>query len=724
LAASRLVRHTALMLVNPIFPGSFYVSVGEHTLLAGSPPEIIKVLIQLGLRPPDCILLPDQPVSHGESQVAVEFPFYHHLFVGCKPGELRPLHLAGSVRRVTAARELLALSLFGPDAEQMVEWGLPEFQSVELARETRWFQIKNKDGKPVPIDDMITTHSLDEGPAELGWAQIRRLRPNVFELIANDERIQIDLHLNTKQKPPYPVSPDLTPTTLVKLGVEIIGGSTGFSAMQASSGMALCFNGNYILIDSIPYLDFHLHARGIARNQIHSLFLSHIHDDHCNLVSLLQYNRRLQVLTTPLIYRMMLRKLSLTLDRSEESLQDYFTFMELTPEEETNFFGLRITPFYSSHSIPTVGARFEVTHSGVNYSIVFTGDTQSLADLKQMKMTGVINQERYQEVANRYRLPTQLLLADGGEGQIHGDPQDAEQSLAERVVFLHMASLPERFQSHFSAATSGKRYTVLRGETDYNLTRTIEFLLDYFDNMPPEWISHLLSNQRVISFNAGDVIIREGVKSDGCVYIILTGYAQVIHHDGTRQLILAQMEAGEIIGEMAVISGQGVRNASVVADSPVIVTCIAETAFRDYIAHQNLESRIKKQWQYRELLQTLPYLRPLQIPVIRELAKLVTLEHLPARTGPRPLKSLCDPFSLIFPLGQEIVLKRDARQETIPAHSAPILCTTGATLVTELELQFLLLRADQATDLRTRVPAFRFLWEETLSMALPNRIRV
>jgi hypothetical protein len=292
------------------------------------------------------------------------------------------------------------------------------------------------------------------------------------------------------------------------------------------------------------------------------------------------------------------------------------------------------------------------------------------------------------------------------------------------VVFLHLDRLPERFQSHFTTATSGKRYTVLRGETDYNLTHTIEFLLDYFKGLPTAWISHLLSNQRALSYNAGDIIIREGAISDGCVYIIITGYAQVIHHDGDRRHVLAQMEAGEIIGEMSVISGQGLRNASVVAVSPVIVTAIAETAFRDYIVHQNLDGSIKKSWQHRELLQTLRYLRPLQQPVLRELANLVTLEFLPARTAPRPLTNLCDPSSLIFPLGQDLIIQRDVRTETIAAHSAPILCTSGATLVTEAEIQFLLLRADHATDLRTRIPAFRYFWEETLGLALPNRRRV
>lgn len=156
--------------LKPIFPGSIYLTAGEHTLLAGCPPEIIKVLLQKGLRPPDCILLPDKPVNHGESQVAIEFPLYHHLFVGCKPGELRPLHLAGSTRRVTAARELLALTLFGPDTEQMQAWNLPESEAnspkPEASRIRSLLRISGQEN-PVAIP----------GPPSYLRAQATGLRP-------------------------------------------------------------------------------------------------------------------------------------------------------------------------------------------------------------------------------------------------------------------------------------------------------------------------------------------------------------------------------------------------------------------------------------------------------------------------------------------------------------------------------------------------------------------
>lgn len=704
------------MEVARVFPGSFYVTDGENALLAGCPPEIVKVLRQRGLKPPRFILLPDVPVSHGESQVAVEFPLYHHLFLG--DGDAGPLVLLGNERRVTAGRQLLDLSLLGPDEEQMIEWGLSGEDAKHLARETRWFQPKDKSGRPLPIDRLVETRVIGDQELDCGWIRLRRVKPNVFDLVAGQWRHTLDLTLAEEQFPPYPVRPDLTVSSLVKLGVEVLGGATGFSAAQPCSGLALCYNGNYMLLDAIPYLNHHLRARGIARNQVQSLFLTHIHDDHCNLVSLLQYNRRIQILSNPVVYHMAMRKLALTTDRSEESLREYFTFRRLTPGVETDHYGLRITPFWACHSIPTLGAQFTTNHNGADYTMLYTADTQALSDIKKMQKSGVISLERYNAIAEVYQRPVNLLIADGGEGAIHGDPADAMNSPAERIVFLHLDNLSDRFNAQFTTATSGKRFPIVRGDTDYNLTRTIEFLMEYFTGMPPVWVSNLLANQIVHTFNAGDIIIRQGSRSEGYVYMILTGYAQVVYHDGERRQLLAQMEAGELIGEMSVITGKGQRNASVVALSPVTVTAFSEAAFRGFVNQQQSEQRLRKMWQNRELLHNFACLRTLQQPVIRALSESVTLEHLPPGQK-RSLAELCGEGGLVFPLGRDVTVEENGASREAPAHSAPLYCSNGVLLSVDAELQYLALRPVNADALRRRIPAFRYFWEETLRLPLP-----
>ena len=80
---------------------------------------------------------------------------------------------------------------------------------------------------------------------------------------------------------------DFIPRDLVKLGLEIFGRASGFIANEPCTGLALCYNGSYILIDSIPYLDKPLFARGISKNSVSSVPLTHRHDDHCAMFPLI-----------------------------------------------------------------------------------------------------------------------------------------------------------------------------------------------------------------------------------------------------------------------------------------------------------------------------------------------------------------------------------------------------------------------------------------------------
>jgi anti-sigma regulatory factor (Ser/Thr protein kinase) len=94
----------------------------------------------------------------------------------------------------------------------------------------------------------------------------------------NDEKgasIDVNLQDDIEIHPPYTMQSDFIPRDLVKLGLEILGSASGFTANEPCTGLALCYKGEYILIDSLPYLDKHLFARGISKNQISAVFLTH-----------------------------------------------------------------------------------------------------------------------------------------------------------------------------------------------------------------------------------------------------------------------------------------------------------------------------------------------------------------------------------------------------------------------------------------------------------------
>jgi hypothetical protein len=108
--------------------------------------------------------------------------------------------------------------------------------------------------------------------------------------------------------------------------------------------------------------------------------------------------------------------------------------------------------------------------------------------------------------------------------------------------------------------------------------------------------------------------------SRGYVFLILTGYCEVVTFDGSSLTTLAQLQAGEIIGEMAVITGSKKRNASVVASSPVTVCVFPEATFNAFITNEGHRDKLLKRWDLRLRLRQLPLFRSLISTVLEKLA--------------------------------------------------------------------------------------------------------
>lgn len=85
-------------------------------------------------------------------------------------------------------------------------------------------------------------------------------------------------------------------------------------------------------------------------------------------------------------------------------------------------------------------------------------------------------------------------------------------------------------------------------------------------------------------YKHGEIIFREGEESD-CCYIIEQGNVEVFKRLKQGTVLLATLGAGEIVGEMGLIS-QLARSASAAADGEVIVKKISREAFNQLFAAQ------------------------------------------------------------------------------------------------------------------------------------------
>lgn len=83
-------------------------------------------------------------------------------------------------------------------------------------------------------------------------------------------------------------------------------------------------------------------------------------------------------------------------------------------------------------------------------------------------------------------------------------------------------------------------------------------------------------------FRQGETILREGDPGDE-MFFIESGRVQVVRRDGADELILAELAAGDLFGEMALLTG-GPRSASVIALSDLNVWLLPKADFDALVA--------------------------------------------------------------------------------------------------------------------------------------------
>lgn len=589
------------MEIKQIVPGVKLVTGENFSILFGVPPEIIKYLMIEKIQFPDYIVIPDITARNGVLQNCTEFPLYYHVFMLGNFFRGIKLSILGNEKEIANNRELLRLTLLGPTEDEYKEF-CPTPYSDELYREARYLSVKDKDGNEIPIEGFVNFVFFEND--EIRNEYFTLVHTGVNEYTVNGETVFIpDEGI---QSPAYELSPQYVPMIPHKFGVDILGGGSGFTPLKPSSAVLLNYNSDYMLVDCPAYLEYHLSARGISPRQVKSLFLTHIHDDHCNMFPLLKFTSKIRLLCTPEIYWMAIRKLTLMTGYSEESIRSSFDFIPVVPYEENDFYGISIIPHYTVHSIPTIGATFIMNDSGKQYSIVVGGDNKALREIAKMTENKIVPQKKTDYINMLYHERFDILIPDGGMGLLHGDPADSIKSKSDRVVFLHLEKLPPEFDAAFSLAESGKRYTLIEAKQSAYLIKGLQIFYKSFPGIPEEWFTTLMSSMNIVSCNAGDVVFKQGADRKGSIFIILYGVCSVMFHDGSLLREIAVKEAGDFIGEMAVVRNEPVRSASVVARTPVLLGEIDEKIFYMFLKSADKITDMMTMWEKRRELERCP----------------------------------------------------------------------------------------------------------------------
>ena len=606
-------------------PGARIVTDESEVVLFGQPPEVLKGLLREGITRFDTLVLTDIREKNRSMINNLEFPLYFFLFFSRGLAEKRKINLVGNAETISHALRLLRFTLLGPTRAELDAWHTEESLKNEWLGVSEALAIKDDEGKIIPVEDFFNPVPFEGNLAVTGDFAIERKGVDRYLVSSHGGDAYVDLNDDVEVVPPYPVPIDYVPGGLAKMGIEVLGGASGFSTEEPCTGLALCYNGDYLLIDSIPFLDQHLFARGISKNQVSAVFLTHLHDDHCSMFPLMEMPHCVEIITTEEIFNMAMEKLSCSLGWSIAAVEEHFQLLRVKPGDTINYYGLSIEVHNTVHSIPTIGATFSTTHRGQFRDVCIVGDNQNMASIRKMGEAGIVRQSTVENLERLYTQEFHLLIADGGAGEIHGDPTDALVSQAERVVFVHVEEVPEALKTTFSLASSGKRYTLIEGESTIYTSQINHYLTLWLGQpFPNRWMRNLLAEQEIYRYNTEDVIIVQEAGTHGSVFLILTGYCEVVRVEGGERETVAMLQAGDVIGEMAVLTGSGIRNASVVARTPVTVCVFAEETFRNFIRYSGLQAMLENRWLLRPVIKLLPQFAELSSTVTDKLSRIAS----------------------------------------------------------------------------------------------------
>ena len=643
-------------------PGCRIVTDGSETILFAQPPEVLKGLLREKITRFETLVLTDVREKSGALLNNLEFPLYFFLFFAKGLAEKRRLNLVGNRDSISQAMRLLRFTLLGPSRAELDQWHTDEALKEEWLQVSAALAIKNDDQDVMQVDEFFNLIPFENNLAVAGDFAIEHKGVDRYLVSSSGGDIVVDLNDGVEVVPPYPVDIDYVPGGLAKMGIEVLGGASGFSTDEPCTGLALCYNGDYLLIDSIPFLDRLLFARGISSNQVSALFLTHLHDDHCSMFPLMEMPHRVEVITTEEIFNMAMEKLACSLGWRIEVVREHFQLLRVNPGDSLNYYGLNIEVHNTVHTIPTIGATFSTVHKGTFRDVCVVGDNQNMTAVRSLSEAGAVRPQTLENLERLYQQAFHLLIADGGAGEIHGDPADALQSKSERVVFVHVDQVPDVLQTTFSLASSGKRYTLLEGDSMIYASQINHYLTLWLGQpFPNRWMRNLLAEQELYRYNTDDVIIVQDASTHGAVYLIMTGYCEVVHVADGRREVLALRQAGDIIGEMAILTGSKVRNASVVAKTPVTVCVFAEETFRNFIHYSGLQTVLENRWLLSPVIKLLPQFAELSSTVIDKISRIA--ESLVVEAGES--RQLDESYLCIFVEGFGSIVTDDGSQQKI-----------------------------------------------------------
>jgi CRP-like cAMP-binding protein/glyoxylase-like metal-dependent hydrolase (beta-lactamase superfamily II) len=588
-------------------PGAHVIRSGTELVAVGFPEEVVKSWMKAGVMP-NAWLVPDTRSAHGIVQWALEFPLYHALFVRGTFGRGQKVPVVCTQAQWADVCEYLRLTLLGLTREELRAAGTASDVADMLSREGTYLALKHADGRVAQMEDFLQPVFFnDEGVATLGGLTIRRHGGDTWSFYAQQDRVE-EFHLDIPagQQPVYAQALPNAAAPVVPQPLEVImlGASNGFDVHNPCSNMVVQANGRFLLVDAGPYIRTTLRAAGVGMNQLGALIITHAHEDHAvGLNALLEARQRIRLFISAENADILSRKLAIlnpNVSSPATLLRDAFDVTLVAPAQLYAFGGMSLKFHHTFHSIPCTGVEVSVSGPEGRRRVLVVGDHDAAAHIRTAHEKGAIPAARMAQLQALYAWEGDLVVADAGDGAIHGATADFADSPARQVVYVHTGKLKDEDRGRFTLARAGYRYTVSQEQPRAGaLERALaqRAVSAAFPDAAADTVNELLDGAQVMSVNPGHVVVRQDA-ADQDLYVVLCGEMVTLRREGGAVRELARVDAGEVFGERAAVRGAP-RAASVVALTPARVLRVPAEVFVRFSQAMDLQRKLPAMWEKR-----------------------------------------------------------------------------------------------------------------------------
>jgi len=388
-----------------------------------------------------------------------------------------------------------------------------------------------------------------------------------------------------------------TPFTRPGLGVTFIGSGTGFSTDKLTTCNIAWAGGVGIGVDLVAESAAYLRRLGIPRGDVRHVILTHTHSDHdAGLIQRILADEKIHVLTSRIIFDSFLRKAEAITCMPREDFKKLVDFIELAPGKDRAIPGVPHTSVrfdYSFHPIPA--GRVVISYhkpGGVKMRLAFSGDT--LFDPRKIEFLfkqGLLAPERRNTLLD-FLWEADLVVHEAGGDEIHTDPDVLAKlpPALKRKTWINHTALEKGTYKGLHVAREGRTVVLIKGKSPLvKSRRDIETLqrTALFEHFSVRELAEILNQGKIVRKRAGSDIVREGDHGNE-FYIVLAGMA-VVKKDGAP---VNEYECGDFFGELAILSGDHCRKATVTAQTNMRLLVLPGALYRKYRLPEAMEENL------------------------------------------------------------------------------------------------------------------------------------